>query len=261
MTMNKITILLLMLVSIPTTAEASTVEAFNNASERNSSLLIKDEKYQEAITLLLPLSQSGDAESQTQLGSLYENGLGVPLDMTMAIRWYQTAAEQNYPRAQVNLGVLYQYGTGVNKDLSRAIYWFKKAVVQNDPRGEGKLGYLYIVGEGVEKNHQEGMWLLESSAAGGYAEAQFNLAMLLRRDDNKDADYMRSIALLQRSADQKHPPAMNVVALLHLTGELHQDLPLSYRLLHHAAALGFEPAQVNLSKLCHESPEVCKVPE
>ena len=252
-------------VSIPTT-----VEPINNAGERSSSRLIKERKYQEAIALLLPLSELGDAESQTQLGSLYENGLGVPLDMDRAIRWYQRAAAQNYPRAQVNLGVLYQYGTGVDKDLTSAIYWFQKASAQKNARAQGKLAYLYLTESGLERDEKEAVRLLESSASGGYDEAQFNFAMLLLRGERGvTIDVTRAIHLLQRAVEQDNPRAMNMLALLYYLDDkkrptflrdinLPKDSLLAHHLLQRAATLGYGAARDNLTKLCRQSPELCE---
>ncbi|MEZ9521512.1 hypothetical protein AB4155_18515, partial [Vibrio splendidus] len=38
--------------------------------------------------------------AQTNLGAMYENGRGVPLDEEQAVYWYRQAAEQGYARAQ-----------------------------------------------------------------------------------------------------------------------------------------------------------------
>ena len=242
--------------SIPTT-----VESVNNTDWRKTALLIKQQKYQQAVTLLLPLAKSGDTESQTQLGSLYENGLGVPRNLDTARRWYESAAEQNYPRAQVNLGVLFQSGTGVSKDLTTAIYWFKKAVALNDPRAQAKLAYIYLAEPGYKQFENEAVELLKSSAEAGYQEAQFNFAMLLLEGERGiTKDKTRATNLLKQSADQNNPAAMNVLAILYLRdSKTSGNIALAYELLQHSVDLGFEPARSNLAKLCRESPEVCQI--
>ncbi len=45
----------------------------------------------------------GDAEGQIKLGSLYENGRGVPQDSMEAMRLYRVAAERGSLAARENL--------------------------------------------------------------------------------------------------------------------------------------------------------------
>lgn len=253
-------------VSMPTT-----VEPVNNTDWRKTALLIEQQKYQQAVTLLLPLAKSGDAESQTQLGSLYENGLDVPRNLDIARRWYQSAAEQNYPRAQVNLGFLYQFGIGASKDLSSAVYWYKQAVALKDPRAKGKLAYLYLTEPDYAQDEKKAVRLLESSADAGYVEAQFNLAMfLLRGEKGLVIDKPRAINLLQRSADQNSAPALNMLALLYYLNDtelpvflrdikLQKNTALAHQFFQRATALGSKDARRNLSRLCRKSPEVCQI--
>ncbi len=251
--MNKITAPLILLMMLATAAIP-----IKAAESIIPSRLIEEGEFQAAFTQLLSRAKAGDAVAQVQLGMIFEGGdQGLQPSPLIAAHWYRMAALQGDAHGQVNLGVLYQYGSGVNQNLTTARKWFEKAAAQGYSRGEGKLAYLYVVGKGGEKNISEGIRLLESASANGYAEAQYNLGQLLRQNQGNESDQARSISLLQQAADQEHPPAMNAIAILHLTGELIKDIQLSYRLLHRAAALGFDPAQKNLSKLCAQSPEIC----
>ena len=72
-------------------------------------------------------AESGDPAAQTNVGEIYERGLGVAPDYTQAAVWYRKAAEQNYPRAQSSLGHLYEKGLGVSQDKTQALNWYRKA--------------------------------------------------------------------------------------------------------------------------------------
>ena len=48
----------------------------------------------------------------------YEKGQGVPQDYGEAVKWFQKAADQGYANAQYNLGVIYDQGLGVPPDLT-----------------------------------------------------------------------------------------------------------------------------------------------
>ena len=67
------------------------------------------------------LAEQGNASAQSDLGFMYDNGLGVPEDDAEAVRWFRLAAEQGYATAQSSLGVMYFYGDGVPQNNLRAI--------------------------------------------------------------------------------------------------------------------------------------------
>ena len=74
----------------------------------------------------------GRAWAQSDLGSLYEDGLVLPRDYKEAFFWYRASAEQGYAGAQTNLGILYARGLGVSSSRRTAIEWFEKAAAQGD---------------------------------------------------------------------------------------------------------------------------------
>ena len=61
---------------------------------------IRREEFATALDLLQPLAESGDAVAQYQLGVMYANAEGVPLDYVQAAGWLRRAAEQGFSRAQ-----------------------------------------------------------------------------------------------------------------------------------------------------------------
>ena len=83
--------------------------------------------YTTALKIWLPLANQGDPVAQTYVGEIYEKGLGVPPEYSLAANWYNKAAEQNYARAQLNLGALYEKGLGVPKDKAKAVSWYRRA--------------------------------------------------------------------------------------------------------------------------------------
>jgi hypothetical protein len=75
----------------------------------------------------LPLATAGDVEAQTNLGEIFEKGVGGPPQPDLAVKWYQMAADKGYARAQVNLGALYERGFGVPKNAAKAMEWYRRA--------------------------------------------------------------------------------------------------------------------------------------
>jgi hypothetical protein len=85
-------------------------------------------------------AEAGDAESQSSLGTFYQQGLGVKKDLVEAVKWYRKAADQNYADAQCNLGLAYQQGLGVKKMPSRQSSGFVRQRIKGMLTPSGILG-------------------------------------------------------------------------------------------------------------------------
>src|SRR5207249_7973463 len=72
-------------------------------------------------------AERGDISAQYTLGTIYDQGLGVPRDYREAFRWYTMAANGGHYFAQYNLGGMYHDGQGVPKDDAVAAAWWRKA--------------------------------------------------------------------------------------------------------------------------------------
>ena len=53
--------------------------------------------------------------------------------------WYRKAAEQNEPAAQYSLGLMYEQGTGVPRNLTEANRWYQLAAKNGDPDAKAAL--------------------------------------------------------------------------------------------------------------------------
>jgi hypothetical protein len=84
--------------------------------------------YAEALQLLVPLAERGDARAQYMLGLAYDRGNGVPQDHAKAAIWYRKAAVQGAPDARASLGALYARGEGVPQDYAQAAKWWRLVV-------------------------------------------------------------------------------------------------------------------------------------
>ncbi|MCP5184948.1 MAG: caspase family protein [Pseudomonadales bacterium] len=83
--------------------------------------------YRTALKVWMEAAQAGDAEAQTNVGEIFEKGLGAEPNFEAAMLWYRKAAEQGYTRAQFNIGTLYEMGLGVPADKVEALNWYRRA--------------------------------------------------------------------------------------------------------------------------------------
>lgn len=117
-------------------------------------------------------AEMGDATCQLNLGWLYEEGRGVPRNLTTAVRWYRASAEQNDPKAEENLGNMYQLGRGVAQNCKTAVEWYARGALQNDQNNLYSLARMYHYGLGVKEDRAKAHALYRQSAALGHPRAR-----------------------------------------------------------------------------------------
>ncbi len=127
------------------------------------------------------------------LALCYESGKGVKQDLTLAVKYYQAAAEQGDTLALFSVGLCYQKGQGVKQDMGKALDYFKQAVDKGNAMCQFHLGMCYKRGQGVKPDK-------------GLAMYYFKLA-----------------------ADQEHPNAKHQLDLLHLSSQEHQKISFLLR--------------------------------
>ena len=97
------------------------------------------EDFQKAYASWAPLAESGDNAAQYNIGILYQYGLGVPQDVSEAVKWYMKSAEAGFADASMHLGDLYASGFFGEPDDTAALIWYEKAEKQGHIGAETKL--------------------------------------------------------------------------------------------------------------------------
>ena len=103
---------------------------------------LQEKRFAVAINEFKPLAEGGDVIAQTNLGIIFEKGLGVSKSYKMAIKWFKLAAEQKNGFAQAALGSMYEEGQGVKKDYVKAYMWMDIAASANEVNGKLMRGLI-----------------------------------------------------------------------------------------------------------------------
>lgn len=74
----------------------------------------------------------GDKVSQFNVGVIYERGIGVEQNQSMAANWYLRAAEQGHVDAQYNIAIMYVSGRGVDQNTTAGMMWLASAAKNGD---------------------------------------------------------------------------------------------------------------------------------
>ena len=96
--------------------------------------------------------KAGDATAMVDLGTRYEEGLGVPKDLKLAFEHYERAMNMDQPWGAVYLGQLLLNGEGCEKDEKRAFQCFTIAAKSNVPLALHFMGECYTEGFGIAKD-------------------------------------------------------------------------------------------------------------
>ena len=135
---------------------------------------------------LADMAEQGFAVAQNNLGAMYVNGLGVPLDHEEAMRWFVMAAEQGFAEAQYTLGLIHRGlmnlgGLDIELDSPEdAMRWYLMAAEQGHIEAQFDLGWAYANGEGVTQDYAEAYAWFSAASAQGRDDAEETLQALLR---------------------------------------------------------------------------------
>ena len=171
---------------------------------------------------LLSQAQSGDAEAQYWVSTIYTEGK-VPKNLEEGTRWLLKSAEQGYAPAQFTCGMIFrlsnptvgekwmlraaqqgnteaQFWLGVGYeqnwfgtvDVQEAMKWYRKAAERGDPDAQVELGQKYEDGEGVEQDYKlAAEWYRKAAEhipnLGGAGQGRNRLGLL----------YMQGLGVLQ----------------------------------------------------------------
>jgi TPR repeat protein len=160
----------------------------------------KRKDYATALQLLRPLAEQGNPDAMFQLGTMYDEGKGVPQDYVEAHKWYRKAAEKGDMGATEILGAMFESGLGVPHNYAEAQKLYRKAAQQGYAPAMESLGTMYDEGKGVPQDYVEAhKWY--NLAAANYSSAR----QTKYRDDavkNRDA-LARKMTLAQIAEAQR----------------------------------------------------------
>jgi uncharacterized protein len=172
-----------------------------------------------AIAIILPLAQKGDAMAQNALGVLYlgeeDGGTNSNPNFPAALKWLSKAATQRFAPAEGNLGNLYASGHGVPKDAKKAVRWYQSATGHGDVEGQYNLARAYQLGLGVATNPTKAKELYTQSIDRGYLKSFHNLGIMHLTGDGIPKNLVEAQRLFQAASDKAHAPSTTALGKLY----------------------------------------------
>lgn len=180
-----------------------------------------------AFTEIKAKADNGEAYSQGILSEYYRRGSAtVPRNYTEALKYAKLSVEKDNPFGYYNLAILYEEGLGVAKDASLADKYFSKAfkgllelAKAADARAQYNVGYMYITGNGVQKDQMEGFYWMRKAAGIGNVPAQYTLGyMYFHGYWGAMKDYAKAFSWLTLASENGDARAMYLLSLIYMNG-------------------------------------------
>ena len=229
----------------------------------------------------LKAAVAGDALGQWNVGCMNEQGIGTPVNLAEAEKWFLSAAEEGYNGAdkayeRIRRRRMLETSSAPKKPreekrrasdetIRENVRLAKEAFARNDYASAHKyalnadhedhdiqfiLGRCYHLGFGVEKNGEEAVKWLTRSAASGNAEAQAELAAMYHDGDAVCQDYTKSCELYGKSAAAGCMAGIIGLGNALVVGEgIAKNVEKAMRLYQKASDMGSLPCMTHLGRV------------
>ena len=224
-----------------TQAAKRSLELGNEVAKIKLGEIQEDEKLmKEGFNALKKKVDSGDIHYANSLGYAYEFGIGTPLNIKEAMKYYEMAAKQNNVLGMTNLADLY-----IQEDkLKKA----KPLLVKAAEKEYGYAQYLLAMNffDLYSENNKEALFWLERAASNDEPHALYQLGLYYA----EKADLAKSIQYYQRAAELNYGDAL--LELYYIYGEgigVEQDDDKALFFLKKVAELGNQEAIEELAAM------------
>lgn len=158
----------------------------------------KSGDYETALRIWEPLARAGVARAQNNIGACFAEGLGVPRDRELALKWLQLAADAGDPVGERNYAAFHMQGVdGTDADYDIAAEYYRRAAENGDAPAQDMLSWMLLEGEVMTADPAEARRWAEKAAEAGVASSMTRLGMLyhnalgVERDPEKAAYWWR----------------------------------------------------------------------
>jgi len=194
--------------------EQGNVNAYNNLGY----VKLLQKKFLEGKQLLLTAADMGNIDALHNLGLVYQQGLGVSIDIPRAFQYFSKAAESDHYGACTRVADILFSGTEngeISPDTKKAYeYYYKAATGGNDPDAQNSLGILFEEGISVRKDAKEAFkWykLAVKTSHRRHAQALYNLASMYIAGAGCKENPARAASLFEEAARLGHLKAKEVI--------------------------------------------------
>jgi TPR repeat protein len=194
------------------------------------------------------------ARIKFQLARAFDKG---KLQLSLAAKLYQQAAEKGSVVATFNLGRFYDFGMGVKLDENKAGTLYCKAAESGLAFADYDCGRAYYNGFGVTKDFNKALQFYQKAADAGNSNALVYLGYAFENASGVPKDMVKANAYYQKAVDFGNPAGMNNLGSnLVLGAGITQDVPRGIAMLHQSINLGDVAGPVSLAEAYDRGKEI-----
>lgn len=117
------------------------------------------------------------------------------------------------PKNMYSLGYLYNKGLGVTQDYSIAKYWFEKSSSHDNRAAKRSLAHLYLDGHGVIQDYNKAFGLYKTAAEMGDANAMSNLAWMYEKGYGTSKDMNIAVLWYKKAIEENNDDGYSMNSL------------------------------------------------
>ncbi|HEY8997590.1 MAG TPA: tetratricopeptide repeat protein [Edaphobacter sp.] len=102
------------------------------ADFRRASVLYDLGMYAQSIPYAQRAAQAGSANANLLLGRAYHFGLGAPVNLPLAVRYYRASADRGLADGARHLAYMYEFGYGIAPSKQAALHYYDMAAAKGD---------------------------------------------------------------------------------------------------------------------------------
>ena len=160
----------------------------------------------ETLQALLARAEGGDAQARLQVGRLYEAGRDMPRNLSLALGWYEKAAQAGEPEGWRQMGLAYETGKGTAANRTRAQEYLHRAAEAGLRDAAYSLASLTLAGLGP--NHREIKAALDILKKAGETEAAARMILGAFYESVRPPHYSRALEEYRKAAELGLPEAL-----------------------------------------------------
>jgi hypothetical protein len=201
----------------------------------------------EAVRWLESAVENDDLSRSALLGDIYAAGTLVEKNTAKAYEYYRRGALANYPNAMHGFAYFYHNGVHVEKDFQKAEEWYRQAAAQGYTPAMSSLGDLHD----EKSNYVEAASWYEKGALAGDIECMNVLGVYYARGTMGAPNGEKALHWFKKAAERGDAEGMASLGMIYFEGVANTpvDKAKGFEWLSKAAAQDFGPALTRMGKL------------
>ncbi|TWF52280.1 tetratricopeptide repeat protein [Neorhizobium alkalisoli] len=201
--------------------------------------------YERALSIWEPLARAGVARAQNNIGACFAEGLGVPVDRSLALQWLRLSAEAGDPVGERNYAAFHMQDIeGTDADYGIAADFYRRAAEKGDGPAQDMLSWMLIEGEVMPADPLASRQWAEKAAGAGIATSMTRLGMFYHNAHGVERDAQKAAHWWQLAAEKGEADAQAMLgAALHMGSGVEKDSIAALVWLIRAQAGGSELAK------------------